>query len=172
MTQKNKITHRYLIDNNLEVFVNPCSNTMHNRNFIFEIHSMFKKNTSGMGEGQYYNNTLIGKEIISDDDFIFEINGITATSSLKESWMAKAGKSQYFVAITAILKDKLGDEKMMVFSQKSYNNKIDERFCEMFEYIRVLNTVGTHVAMDFIVEKEKKIRKLERTLEKINKTMP
>ncbi len=158
----------YIISTDLDVyFLSDIGQKSSIIPFMF-ITSNFLKTSSGHGWYNYYSNDIFDSSHKKIETNTFTYNGINCELSDKELWL-KNRNGEDSVVLKAMIKDRIGVERELRFNQKSMNNTLNLRFKELFDYIKLLNQVDTHNALNIVEIKNNQIKMLEIKLSKMSK---
>lgn len=160
---------KYIVTQDLDIFSENSDEYKNCTNILFHIKSTFKRNTIGKGMYQLYFNTVYGDLEEKNEVTFFKYGEISCMSNWKEFWdkYNRHIKSHYAVVIKVNITDKFGTIRELNFDQKSFHNLTHERFKDFLNYIKLLNLVGSHEAMDLILKKDWEISVLKRELLKL-----
>lgn len=139
-------------------------------NPLFYIDSVFKKTSSGQRLFKYYINKFYDRDHNEITNQEYEIKGIKCVFFSDEFWSEISNTTQKSVVVKAEILDKLGEKLELLFDQKSYVKTDGLRFKELFSYLKLLTLYATHEAVLKIQEQDRKIRRLEDKIQRLNIT--
>ena len=160
---------KYIVTQDLDIFSENSVEYKNCTNPLFLIQSTLKRNTIGKGMYQLYFNTVYSNLEEQNEITNFKYHEITCETNWKENWdrYNRHLKSNYAVVIKVNVTDKFGTIRKLNFDQKSFHNLTHERFKDFLNYVKLLNLVGSHEAMDLILKKDWEISVLKRELLKL-----
>lgn len=162
----NKEVH-YIVTEKLEVICLGDDKTYNDVIPLLFITSTFKKKSSGQNLYSYYSNKFFTKDHeYIEEGKVFEFEGLQCEFSENELW-SRSVEGFDSVTINVTIKDRLKRKQTLTFNQKSYKNKVDERFINLFDYLSHLNRLDTHMAVGYLMKKNKEIEKLKNRIENI-----
>ena len=158
----------YIISTDLDVYLLSDISQKSSIIPLMYITSNYLKTSSGLGWYTYFSNDIFdfNHERIATKTFTF--NGIICELSDKELWI-KNRDGEDSVVIKVLIKDRIGVERELRFNQKSLNNTLNLRFKDFFDYLKLLNQVDTHKAIDIVEIKNNQIKMLEYEISKMSK---
>lgn len=120
---------------------------------LFFIKSTWIKKSGGQGLVDYYENIFFDSNLKRFEDNKIKLNGFSFMLEEKEIWRTIKGNTRSN-SLKAEITDKIGELEEILFDMRK-NPQI--RFNEIFYYLKLIDTYGTHTAARKILSLENEL---------------